>query len=225
VPSFVVDTTILAPGTTDPDSTERKLLVLAAYGRLHHYARFGRDEIENPSAPAGTLGGRPVEELIEVDATRASVLGGRLPPNAPSDFLLALSLPILDQFEAFLREAGVGRGLGMSAELAARLRRTALALAVVAPSFLSNDVRHYFGVPQVDLLVETAFRSRAQFVVSNAPQVDDRSYEEIAHPVVAAQSVTLMHVNGFLQAMLPDGFDFEAIAGPLLDFAGPLLPS
>jgi hypothetical protein len=220
VPSFVVDSTILLPGVGDPATPERKLLILAAYGRLTHYARFGRDELTNPAAPAGELGGRPIEVLLRQADEGAAILGERLPYGSREDFQLVTSLPILDQFEAILRRSGVGRGLGMSAELARRARWTVLHLAANILPFPRSEVKPYLGSLYVDLLIETAVRGRAEFVFSDAPEVAPFVGQSVTYE---GGEIRILDFASFLAEVLGSDYDLEAIDGRLLEFAGPLL--
>jgi hypothetical protein len=226
VPSFVVDATILAPGIVDAETAERKLLVLAALGRLNHYVHFGREELTNPSAPQGEQGGVSVDALIHDDIRRAAILDERLPRGTRRDFYLILSLPILDDFEELLRHGGVGRGLAMSAELAARARRTALTLAVEAPTFLRSAVPQRTGSSVADTLLETAARAgaaAAEFVVSDAPQVASRCYERFQVGRSELSETVLLDFARFVENVVNDGYDLDEIDGRLLEYAAPLL--
>lgn len=217
--TFVTDSTILAPGLLKSRTSERRLLVLCAYGRLRYYEAFGSDEVTNtPEVRSGaTVYGRSVSDLQREAAERAAALADRLPPGAPDDCLLALSAPILDSLEESLVRGGAGAVLGLSTELATRLRITAGALVAIAPAIsVSQPLPQRTGRHDVDLLLETAAQARAEFVVSDSPSVVPIHGHDV--PLEAERSTRVCSLPSFLMYTGLDAH-LEGVDGDLLHLA------
>lgn len=173
MPSFVADSTVLVPGFLDVGTVERRLLILCLYGQMRYYAEFGADEISgSPEAKGGGVVHGPIDELRENAAHNAALLAERLPGSAPSDVLLVLSTPILDEFQETLRHLGIGLDLGKTAEHTSRLRFAAARLAASAPQISLANLPYRTGIRDCDLLIEAAAQARAEFVVSDSPRIN-----------------------------------------------------
>ena len=224
MPSFVADSTVLVPGLLDSHSLDRRLLVIAAYGRLRHYARVGGDEMQAMlrELPDGAqVGGRPIGELQSEAALRAELMAERLPYGTPEDVLLVLSTPILDDLEQTLRLNGIGRGLGMSAELANLERRVAVSISAPALPISTLDLPRRFSLRSVDVAVETALQGQASYIVSRSDEA-----QELARALAFGEEVEAPPILGpheFIAEAL-DEDDLDEVDGSLLAFAGALLP-
>jgi predicted nucleic acid-binding protein len=104
MPLVVCDTGILFPALVSEEGIYRKILVVFAWGKLHHELRAIEDEraeIERILAgtPEAEVGGVWNNERIEQVRNRITRLEEQLPVMTPKDFGLVLSSPITKELE------------------------------------------------------------------------------------------------------------------------------
>lgn len=95
----VCDTTTLFPALVDADGLYRKLLVVFAWGKLHHDLRALQDEQAEAERflaanPGAEIGGNWDGERVEVIRDRIARLEEHLPVMTPKDYGLVISPPI-----------------------------------------------------------------------------------------------------------------------------------
>jgi predicted nucleic acid-binding protein len=220
VPAFVTDSTVLIPGLLDPETLERKLLVLCAYGRLLYYESFGNEElVNNPQGPGSVVGGKSIAELQQQAGERAASLAERLPGFASNDlFLLMLSTPILDAFEAILRRNRVGAGFGVTAAHAKRWRVAAASLTTHAQPISLGELPQHTRDRDVDALLETAVITRAEFLVSDSPRLESLHGSDVDHGRGSVRSTRVCSFESFIMYTEIED-DLDEVDGSLLHLA------
>jgi predicted nucleic acid-binding protein len=173
MPLVVCDTGILFPALVSEDGIYRKILVVFAWGKLHHELRAIEDEraeIERllASTPGAELGGSWNDERIEQVRNRITQLEEHLPVMTPKDFGLVLSTPITKELEHNMLNARSELG-NQTPEAVSQFIWAALETATVyvAEGFDQPLPAYTEGRdPDDDPIVHTAVLSRADWILA-----------------------------------------------------------
>ncbi len=229
----VCDTTILLPGLVNEDGLYRKILIVFAWGKLHHELRALQDEraaAERMVAdiPGAELGGDWNARGIEALHNRISRLEEHLPVMTPKDFGLVVSTPILEELEHNM--AANREPLGnQEPEAIQQFRWAAAAIAtVLVPTGFDGQIPPYTEGrdPKDDPVVHTAILSRAEWIYTQDAKhiaLDHRRPTEYVDPQ-SGRVHRAVRTRWFLENVLCSGYHFDEnhlreIEGKLLNIA------
>lgn len=227
----VCDTTTLFPALVNDASLYRKLLVVFAWGKLHHELRAIQDEhveIERFLAenPGSTYEGSRAEEQYETVRDRIARLEEHLPVMTPKDFGLVVSPAITQELENNM--AGSRSALGnQTPEAIEQLVGAAVAVAsVYVVSGFDREIPKYTKDRDRDddPIIHTAVLARAEWILSQDKQhiaLTHRRPTEYVDPE-SGRVHRAVRLSYFLERVICSGYhfgedDLKQIDGRLLE--------
>lgn len=188
MPLIVIDTNVALPATlSEPGGLSRKFLVVLALGALTLRAENLQLELdalrEEQLQLGGELGGADsLDRVIHNAENQQAALMELLPYGTPSNWVMAASGYMLDEYERKAREIGKKFGRDIESGEAAALKRQLLALSVTAPDPLYVDaVPALTSDVEDDPIVFDALRVKADYLISDdkhiVPAASDGCHE------------------------------------------------
>ncbi len=172
----VLDTSVILPALISPRGYRRRFWIILALGALtarRDLARTQADALRaEAAAHGGSVGGLPLEALVEQAEAGHARLGEALPHGAPDDWQLVCSGPLLTEYERKLREAGPRLDPTLrEADIEALRRQIEIVCTDMTEDFDPEQIPHYTADRKDDPVVHTALLADAVWLIS-----DDRKH-------------------------------------------------